>query len=224
MDIGRGPTRPVVVDRVGDLPEPRALANSVVLPNGNVLVTGGQVRALPFSDAGSVFVPALWSARSGTFRDLAPAAIPRNYHSWSLLLADGRVLTGGGGLCGDCETNHPDVEIFTPPYLLEPDGSRRARPRITGGVPASVRTGSAITVTTNRPVRSWALMRTGSSTHSINSDQRRIGLTAHLLERRKHTYRVQIPADRGATVPGSYLLFAMDRRGTPSPGVWLRVP
>jgi hypothetical protein len=31
---------------------------------------------------------------------LAPASVPRNYHSIGLLLPDGRVFNGGGGLGG----------------------------------------------------------------------------------------------------------------------------
>ena len=48
---------------------------------------------------------------------------PRNYHSVAVLLPDGTVFSGGGGLCGSCATNHPDGQIFYPPYLFNADGS-----------------------------------------------------------------------------------------------------
>ena len=42
---------------------------------------------------------------------MATGPTPRNYHSVALLLPDGRVFSGGGGLCGPCATNHPDAQI-----------------------------------------------------------------------------------------------------------------
>ena len=45
-------------------------------------------------------------------------------------LPDGRVLTGGGGICGACQTVgylRRDFEIFTPPYLYRHDGSGGSR-------------------------------------------------------------------------------------------------
>ena len=116
---------------------PRAFANSVVLPNGQVVTMGGQTYAVPFSDANSVLNPELWDPTTGQFTVMAPEAVPRNYHSVAILLPDGTVFSGGGGLCGTCATNHPDGQIFTPPYLLQrrrlaphpPDHRLRARPR-----------------------------------------------------------------------------------------------
>jgi galactose oxidase len=168
LDLTAGFGQPVGVRRVGDMSQPRTFANSVVLPDGSVVVTGGQQRAKPFTDNEAVRTAELWDPKTGLFTTLATAAIPRTYHSFSLLLADGRVLAGGGGMCWGCQTNHPDVEILTPPYLLRADGTLRARPAITGGVPAEVSAGAALTVTTDRPVSSFALVRVGTSTHSIN--------------------------------------------------------
>jgi galactose oxidase len=222
IDITAGLGQPVGVRRVGDMSQPRTFANSVVLPDGSVVVTGGQQRAKPFTDIDAVRSAELWDPATGNFTELAAEAIPRTYHSFSLLLADGRVMTGGGGLCWSCQTNHPDVEILTPPYLLRADGTRRPRPAITGGVPDQVSAGATLTVTTDRPVTSFALVRVGTSTHSINSDQRRVALEA--APAGGNAYRVTIPADRGTTVPGPWLLFALDRHGTPSVGAWTRIP
>ena len=222
LDIGGGPDQPVDVRRVGDMAEPRAFANSVVLPDGSVVVTGGQHRARLFTDTAAVRTAERWDPATGQFTRLATAAIPRTYHSFSLLLADGRVMSGGGGLCWTCQTNHPDVEILTPPYLLKADGTLRSRPRITGGVPAQTSAGATLTVTTDRPVSSFALVRVGTSTHSVNSDQRRVALASAPLG--GNAYQVTIPADRGTTVPGPWLLFALDQHGTPSVAAWTRIP
>ena len=61
---------------------------------------------------------------------MAADVIPRTYHAVAILLPDARVFCGGGGLCGECTTNNPDGRIFTPPYLLNPDGTLKSRPNI----------------------------------------------------------------------------------------------
>ena len=93
--------------------------------------------------------------RPSKFTTLAAAAIPRNYHSVALLLPDGRVFSGGGGLCGNCATNHADGQIFTPPYLLNPDGTPRPRPAITARRPPRPLAAPS-RCTTDRAVASFA--------------------------------------------------------------------
>ena len=48
----------------------------------------------------------LWDPGTETFTALAPMGAPRTYHSVAVLMLDGRVFSGGGGLCGSCETDH----------------------------------------------------------------------------------------------------------------------
>jgi galactose oxidase len=145
---------------------------------------------------------------------MAPETSPRNYHSVGVLLRDGRVFSGGGGLCGDgCTANHPDGQVFTPPYLLNSDGTLRTRPTITAA-PSSAATGAAIAVTTGSAVSKFALVRIGSSTHSVDTDQRRVPLA--VTAQNGNTYTLAIPADDGVAIPGNYYLFALDAAGTPS--------
>ncbi len=107
LDITAGFGQPVGVRRVGDMSEPRTFANSVVLPDGSVMVTGGQQRAKPFTDTAAVRAAEMWDPATGLFTKLAPEAIPRTYHSFSLLLADGRVMAGGGGCAGPARPTTP---------------------------------------------------------------------------------------------------------------------
>jgi len=201
------------VTQVGSMTYPRTFANSVVLPNGQVLTVGGETYGVPFSDANSVLNPELWSPSTGQFSVMAPEAEPRNYHSVALLLPDGRVFSGGGGLCGTCATNHPDGQIFTPPYLLNSNGSLRTRPVITSA-PSAAATGQTISVTTNGPVSSFSMVRYGESTHSVDNDQRRIPLSITSVS--GNTYKLAIPSDPGVALPGPYMLFALKSNGTPS--------
>lgn len=52
-------------------------------------------------------------------------------------MTDGRVFTGGGGLCGSAmycgfgtQVNHLDAEVFSPPYLYQDNGQLAPRPSI----------------------------------------------------------------------------------------------
>ena len=216
IDISGGKA---VTRRVGDLNFARAFSNSVVLPDGTVVVIGGMANPVLYSDAGQL-VPELWNPATGTFSQLAPMAIPRDYHSVAVLLPDGRVFSGGGGLCGTCSTNHLDGQIFTPPYLLNADGSLRPRPSIIKA-PSSTSPGSTITVTTDRSVASYSLVRLGEATHSVDNDQRRVPL--HIKTSNGTTARLIIPTDPGVVLPGYYMLFALDGNGVPSVSKIVRI-
>jgi galactose oxidase len=207
-----GATGAVAARKVASMQYARAYHNSVVLPDGKVLVAGGQAYAVPFSDNTSVRNAELWDPATETFTTMAAAGVPRNYHSVATLLPDGRVFVGGGGLCGNCSTNHADGEIFTPPYLLNGDGTARARPAITAA-PASATYGASITVGTDRAVSRFSLVRLGTATHTVNTDQRRIALTPTAVT---GGYQLSIPTDPGVVLPGYYMLFALDANGVPS--------
>ncbi|GGQ48585.1 discoidin domain-containing protein [Couchioplanes azureus] len=209
----------VTARRTGSMAHARSFANSVVLPDGKVVVLGGQNFPVPFSDNTAVLGAEMWDPATGSFTTLAPAAVPRTYHSVAILMPDARVFTGGGGLCGSCATNHFDGEIFTPPNLLNPDGTAAPRPVVTAA-PPTAGNGASITVATDRAVSSFALVRMGTATHSVNTDQRRIALTPAAVT---GGYRLTVPADRGVALPGYWMLFAMDARGVPSVARTIRI-
>lgn len=79
---------------------PRAFGNAVVLPNGQVLVVGGQGYAVPFSDSTPAFPAELFNPVTSTWTTMASIAVPRTYHSVAILLPDATVLSAGGGICG----------------------------------------------------------------------------------------------------------------------------
>ncbi|MBN3498321.1 discoidin domain-containing protein [Arthrobacter pascens] len=210
IDINNGAT----AARTADMAFSRSFANGVALPDGQVLVVGGQATPVQFTDTGARMAPEIWNPETGQWTTLAQMAIPRTYHSVAVLLPDARVFVGGGGLCdGECTTNHLDGEIFTPPYLLNADGSARVRPEIVSA-PATAAPGSTISVTTGSPTTNFSLMRMSTVTHTVNTDQRRIPLTATAVS--GNTASLALPADTGVLVPGNYLLFAVDATGVPS--------
>ncbi|MFF3456970.1 discoidin domain-containing protein [Streptomyces sp. NPDC002730] len=219
VDLNGGGTP--VSSRTGDMAYARAFGNSVVMPDGKVAVFGGQSYPVPFSDATSAMTPEIWDPATGRFTRMASMAVPRNYHSVANLLPDGRIFSGGGGLCGACATNHADGAIFTPPYLLNADGTEKTRPVISGGVPAHAANGEKLAVTTDSEVTSFALVRAGAATHSTDNDQRRVPLT--FRQTGTGAYEVTVPADPGVALPGTYFLFALNAQGVPSKATMLNL-
>jgi len=201
------------VQTIGNMAYPRAFANGVVLPNGQVLIVGGQSTPVPFSDDTSQLTPELWDPTTQKFTQMNPISMPRNYHSTALLMMDGTVVNGGGGLCGACATNHYDAQFFSPPYLFTSTGARATRPTINSVSGGSVKVGGTLTVTTGAAVKSFSLIRMGSTTHTVNTDQRRIALNP--TSTNGQTYTIVVPNDSGIALPGYWMLFALDPLGVP---------
>jgi galactose oxidase len=208
----------VVVTQVGYMTRPRAMANAVVLPTGQVLVFGGIPLAKAFSDDNAQLDVEMWDPATGNFTVLAPSmTVPRNYHSVALLLQDGRVLSSGGGLCnwgGKCDKiNHLDAEIFSPPYLFAADGSAAVRPEIVAA-PASFVARDVIGVEMADAAQySFALVRLAATTHSMGNEFRRIPLNVASHTDREFTLDTPGPY---ILPPGSYFIFAVSASGVPS--------
>lgn len=219
------PNTPSTIERVADMGFPRGYANAVVLPDGTILVTGGQRRSLVFTNTDGILIAELFNPATKTWTQLAPEAVPRNYHSVSILLPDATVFSGGGGLCwvssptassANCDktVDHPDGQIFSPPYLFNADGTRRTRPAISGLAEIPVKAGATLSFSVTGSPTSFSLIRLGSVTHSVNSDQRRIPLENFQISGQSVT--VSLPSDYGILPPGFYYLFAISAQGTPS--------
>lgn len=74
--------------------------------------------------------------------------------------------------------------------------------------------------TTDSAVTAWSLVRAGSTTHAVNTDQRRIPLNALA---NGNTYSMSLPTDAGILIPGYYMLFAMNAAGVPSVAKFVQV-
>ncbi|PNS18299.1 hypothetical protein CAC42_7668 [Sphaceloma murrayae] len=206
------------VQKLGNMAYRRIFGNGVVLPDGKTLILGGQVFGKPFSDNTSTQVPELFDPATGRFTQMTKEDTPRTYHSVGLLMPDGTVFSGGGGLCGSCTTNHFDGQIFSPPYLYGADGVTLApRPVINSTSTTRVAVGGTISVTLGASTPNtnavFSLVRVGSSTHTVNTDQRRVPLTA--TNGTGTTYSMALPTDPGIVLPGYWFLFALVN-GVPS--------
>jgi hypothetical protein len=196
--------------------------NLTTLADGSVLATGGQSTnggGGLVDLANAVYAAERWDPATERWTEMANAAVARQYHSTALLLPDGRVLTGGGGICGACHQVgylRRDQEIFSPPYLFRKDGSGQlaARP-VLSGAPATVRYDTTFTVSSPQAagVRKLALVRLGAPTHSQDQSQRYVPLP---FTAAGTTLTVTASQNPNEAPPGPYMLFAVDAAGVPS--------
>jgi YVTN family beta-propeller protein len=194
----------------------RALANAVTLPNGEVIVIGGNNTGVQFTDAGSVFAAEIWNPTTDQWRTVASMSVGRTYHSTALLMKDARVLSAGGGACGSgCTANHLDGQIYTPPYLYASDGTLATRPTI-DAAPAIGEAGSAITVVATGAIAKFSMVRLSATTHAMNTDQRYLPIA--FTNNGDGSYHLQLESNANVLLPGYYWIFALDTAGVPSIG------
>ena len=192
----------------------RRMLNGTALPDGKVLITGGTSGPGFNDESNAEFSAELWDPATEKWTELSSMRIPRVYHSVALLLPDGRVLVGGGGEGGN-GTDEPNIEMFSPPYLFNPDGSLATRPRITAA-PDSVARGASFQISSPdaASVSRVTLVRTGSVTHSFNTTQLFIPLS--FSQGGSDSVLVNAPGDPNVAPPGHYMLFVLDAQGVPS--------
>ena len=192
--------------------------NLTTLADGTVLATGGNSSGAYLVDLGAgVYNAEQWNPAAGTWRTLAAEQVTRQYHSTALLLPDGRVLSAGGGVCGVCDQVGylaKNAQIFSPPYLFQPDGAPAPRPRI-ASAPTSTTYGARFHVATAdaQSIKKVALVRLGAVTHSTNMDQRYVPLS---FSAGVTGLTATAPANANIAPPGVYMLFIIDSHGVPS--------
>jgi hypothetical protein len=201
----------------GSMSVPRRHLNSTVLPDGQVLITGGTSGGgfVDINPGDATRTAELWNPANNQWTTLAAASTMRVYHSVSMLLPDGTVLHGASGnaMAGTVpvpdENNH---EIFSPPYLF-----KGARPVIASVSPAAVGYGGTLTVTTANAAQVTAVrwIRLGSVTHAFDAGQRANTLS---FTQAATGVSVTAPANPNLAPPGYYLLFILNRNGVPSVG------
>src|SRR4029077_17559836 len=155
----------------------------------------------------------IWDPTTGHWTAGASASKPRLYHSIALLLPDATVLTGGGGAPGPVK--NLNAEIYYPPYLYAPDGTPAVRPTISPTDRLAYDPGATLSATVGPTdvIARLTLVRTGSSTHSNNADERFIELSFTQVGQ---TLTTVLPSDSSQLVPGYYMLFAINTAGVPS--------
>jgi mono/diheme cytochrome c family protein len=213
-------TNPPTVTQVASMLSIRRFSNAITLPNGEVLVMGGNTSGQKFSDVGSVLGPEIWNPRTNQWRKVADMSVPRNYHSVALLLADGRVMSGGGGLAGNAAVDHADIQLYNPPCLYTATGTLATRP-VLNTAPASIGLTGRFTVQGTAGLKKFAFIRMTSTTHSMTTDQRYISLP--YTEISNGVYELSPYANRYIMTPGYWMLYGLDAQGVHSKAKIIKV-
>lgn len=227
-----------------DMPRGRVMLDSAILPDGTVLFINGAGWGLAGGDQGGdtrmagdpIFEPSLFdpNAPEGQrWRNLAPAKVPRLYHSGVILLESGHVVTTGSEMNNYADTQGPAgttdlncfplgqrnicsdpyeyrIERFTPPYL----SSNKTRP-ILSSAPQVLTYDSTFKVdfAGTEDISSVSFIRYSTSTHSTNMDQRFVEL--EILAQVKGALYLKAPVNGALAPPGNWMLFIL-KDGIPS--------
>lgn len=186
---------------------PRDKVNSVLLPDGRVLIAGG-TQTPPNGGPAELFDPEDPTAGF----ELGPTMkYVRGYHSAAILLPDGSVVMGG-----DPNGATTPNERYLPSYFFKP------RPAITGS-PAAIGYGAGFSVQTPTPaaIAEIVLLKPGAVTHGFNQSQRYVGCA--ITGTTATAVNATAPPDGTIAPPGHYLLFLVDQDRSPSTGTWIRL-
>ncbi len=165
--------------------------------------------------------PEMYDPDTGTSQIMAKGVGSRFYHSEALLLPDGRVFVTGGefnfcvsdgmGGCTESDNDHNEnYEIFSPPYIYDPN----PRLQITSA-PPDFRYGNRATFTVEGAFTESELkvilIKPGSVTHSTNFDQRVVRLNVACVtavDTTSSCVEVEVPfKDTNLLPPGYYMLW-----------------
>ena len=207
---------------------PRANANTVVLPDGSMVVVGGGSGFDEDSGGGYVTYAdgrarqvELYDPESNGWR-LGPAQQEdRAYHSTAVLLPDGRVFSAG-------DDRHPEelsgapsqsdtAEIYSPPYLF-----RGARPVIESA-PQRFDFGDRFGILSRSSgIDRAVLIAPSATTHGVDMHQRHVELAVKQTLPGEGVDVVSPPSAEVAP-PGHYMLFLLNKAGVPSLASWVRI-
>ena len=194
-----------------NMSQPRIEMNATILPNGKVIALGG---SLNDEDTGTASLNAdLYDPVSNTFSSAGRNGYARLYHSNSLLLPDATVLFVGGNPARGTYEQH--IEVYSPAYLFNADGSMATRPSITSVPSSGIGYGSVFQVQTPDAanISSAVLIRPGAPTHAFDMEQRMVGMT---FSAGSGVLNVTAPSNSKIAPPGYYMLFLLNSAGVAS--------
>ncbi|KAG1679121.1 hypothetical protein FOA52_000476 [Chlamydomonas sp. UWO 241] len=211
---------------------PRVMPDSILLPNGKVILLNGATQGLA-GDASSgggsradfpnffaeVYDPdAPVNTRWST---LARSQIARMYHSTTALTTNGTILVSGCDRCTKYQSDLPFSqspakaeyrnEIFYPPYFYDTWN----KPVILDA-PARVRYNEQFTIlwsgeeNANVPVTAAVLVAPSSTTHSFNTNQRAVKLLPVFNDQGAKMLTVRAPPTKDHAPPQMYMLFLLN--------------
>ena len=197
--------------RTNSLNETRLWSNMVVLADGSVMVSGGS--GVDNALVGVTNETAIWNPQTGHWTIGAEAAVARLYHSTTILLPDATVMSLGGGAPGPLVNTNG--EIYKPAYLFDADGNLAERP-IIASAPHELTPGEDFTISVDdaASISRLTFVKDGAVTHSLNMSASKIELS--FTQGANNTLTVHLPDNSNILSPGEWMLFAINKAGTPS--------
>ena len=186
----------------------RSNGNATIMPDGNIFLNGGHSYTdLEFS----VFTPEIYNPNTQTTKEMSNSYFRRNYHASSLLLPDGRILTAGGDVW--------NAEIFYPPYLFTKNINDKTvlakRPQIVN-LDKDIKRGEKVEIEVNGEISKVSLISTGSTTHAQGSESKFRNINFTKVSNDK--IEIKLDSNSNNLQNGTYLLFVLNSKGTPSEG------
>ena len=200
-----------VLSSAGTSNHVRVWGDSTVLPDGTVFVSGGSIRNNIAQQV--AYAAEIWDPKTNTWTVVDSASVPRLYHSTSLLLPDGTVLTAGGTTPG-LDSEALSGEIYRPAYLYDESGNLAERPTISSEE-SLVSWGQSLsaTVGAGQQIDRVSLVSFGAVTHSFDMGQRFLELD---FSQSGDELTIETPESANVAPPGFYMMFALNEQGVPS--------
>jgi hypothetical protein len=186
--------------------------SALLLPDGTILVTGGTPSNANFNDAtNAVLAAELWDPVLESWKVLSACAYFRLYHSETVLLQDGRVASLGGGhpSATNGGSDNYNLEVFTPPYLL----NGLPRPTLTSA-PAIVAYSQQFVASSpdGANITDVTLLALNAMTHAFDMNQR---ILHPSFTKAAGGVTITAPNNANLCPPGYYQLFLL-MNGVPS--------
>ncbi|KAI8549568.1 hypothetical protein RHMOL_Rhmol06G0034900 [Rhododendron molle] len=224
-----------------NMPTARVMGDTVMLPNGNVLIINGGSAGSAGWEYGRnpVLNPVIYHPNNpggSRFEGQNPSSIPRMYHSAAILLRDGRVLVGGSNphiyyvFTNALYPTELSLESFSPSYL-DP-GSSNLRPKIISpvsqtkiGYKQRIAVRFTVPGMVNANLVSVTLVAPTFTTHSFAMNQRLLvlgGGTVSTVGMSTYEVGVVTPGSGVLAPSGFYMLFVVHQE-IPSQGIWVQI-
>ncbi|HEY0717189.1 MAG TPA: galactose oxidase early set domain-containing protein, partial [Streptosporangiaceae bacterium] len=198
-----------------NLAEPTRYPITVLLPDDNVLVTGGSkyYRGMHGSDNHDTRI---YHTAANSFSWAADAITGRDYHSGGLLLPNGSVLTlGGNPLYGNKQDTAPqtfnqEIDVYFPPYMFQ--GTRP----VIASAPKVMQLSHSylIKVPQADRIKDLRLMRPDNPTHVTDVNERSVAVS--FTQAGPGELKITLPSNANLLPPSYYMLFATSSKGVPS--------
>jgi len=213
--------------------QPGSNIHLLPLPDGTVFIRGG------VGPGGGTYELRQWTKlqlfnpEDHSIRILAKSTHLGGLHKTLVLLPTGEPMIMGGDRSsmvqagdrtfspGDQDLGVSVAQVFSPPYLFaDAEGTLKPRPVIEKGAPDEVAYMQQLKIKVSTTIKTVSMFRTGSVTHELHNDYRLVMLNfknegSHII--------IDMPFKPAQAIPGDYMLFVVDQKGTPSQAKHVRL-